>query len=317
MNDNEIWQPVPNWEDYYSVSNYGRIKSHSRIIVTKNGSSRQIKGGISNSICKTNGYYSATLRKEGKSVTTKLHILVARTFIPNPGNKPFVNHIDGDRLNNNVGNLEWVTPLENIQHAWRIGLTKQNGSDSVLSKLTEEEVILIRRLYKSGYYTLKQIAEKIGKCHWGYIGLVIQGKRWTHVIDDEQPVKQCPVCGGLPSVCDNTCSFCTPRSNPSQDIPDYIKGIEDFPSGLQDITSKFIEQARGAENEILTNLFKQTTGEELTEQNAHRITIAYDERGALYDRHIGIDGHMIGWIKQDMEPTDNGYKCSITFVPYG
>lgn len=99
-------------------------------------------------------------------------------------------------------------------------------------------------------------------------------------------------------------------------ITDYTTGCADVPSGLElppnftDITSKFIEQARDAEMKLISELFKTTTGEELTEQNAHRVGIDYG-----INRSISIDGVIIGQFKQDMLPTDNGYKCSITFVP--
>ena len=97
-------------------------------------------------------------------------------------------------------------------------------------------------------------------------------------------------------------------------IPDYTKGCSDVPSGegIREITGKFIEQARAAEMKLISELFKQATGEELTEENAHRVGLSFG-----YDRCISIDGKMIGKFEQQMLPTDNGYKCSITFVPYG
>lgn len=94
----------------------------------------------------------------------------------------------------------------------------------------------------------------------------------------------------------------------SQDCPN-CSGLE-LPPNFTDITSIFIEQARDAEMKLISELFKTTIGEELTEQNAHRVGIDYG-----INRSISIDGVIIGRFKQDMLPTDNGYKCSITFVP--
>lgn len=72
------------------------------------------------------GYYFVTLYKDGKGKNYRIHYLVASHFINNKENKPQVNHIDGNKLNNNVKNLEWATPSENIKHAWANGLSKSS-----------------------------------------------------------------------------------------------------------------------------------------------------------------------------------------------
>lgn len=77
------------------------------------------------------GYPCITLRNdEGKRKTFKVHRLLAELFIPNPDNKPEVNHKDGDKCNNELSNLEWVTHSENIQHAWDTGLLKSTSTRS-------------------------------------------------------------------------------------------------------------------------------------------------------------------------------------------
>jgi hypothetical protein len=68
------------------------------------------------------GYKMYRLRKDGKTIGRSLHRLLAIAFIPNPENKAFINHIDGNRGNYSLSNLEWVTPSENVQHAWDTGL---------------------------------------------------------------------------------------------------------------------------------------------------------------------------------------------------
>lgn len=70
-----------------------------------------------------NGYYRVGFWKDGKVIKKYVHRLVAETFIPNPMNKSQVNHIDGNKLNNSVGNLEWATPKENIIHSFKKGLS--------------------------------------------------------------------------------------------------------------------------------------------------------------------------------------------------
>ena len=111
----EIWKDVVGFEDYYQVSNLGRVK--------------RIKGGRGTHIGKilhgapaTDGYWRVLLRKNSKSKCVNVHILVAKAFIPNPDNKPEVNHIDGNKLNNACSNLEWVSHKENMDHAWKNGL---------------------------------------------------------------------------------------------------------------------------------------------------------------------------------------------------
>lgn len=104
----EIWKDVVGYEGYYKVSNLGRVKSLDRINnkgVTQIG--RVLKCGY------RSGYKSVALSKNGKSVSCVIHRLVAIAFVPNKNNKPQVNHIDEDKNNNNVNNLEWVTAKEN------------------------------------------------------------------------------------------------------------------------------------------------------------------------------------------------------------
>jgi hypothetical protein len=102
---------------------------------------RPIKGSVN-----SRGYLQVSIG--GDRIFT--HRLVAKAFIPNPENKPTINHIDGDKLNNRVGNLEWATHAENTAHAYSTGV-RPSGGDNPLSKLTSVEAALIRESYKSNY----------------------------------------------------------------------------------------------------------------------------------------------------------------------
>ncbi len=103
----EIWKPIVGYEGIYEVSNLGNVRS---LI----GKLKSRKATINN------WYYLLCLSKKNKNMYFKVHRLVAFAFIENPDNKKFVNHIDWDKLNNSVNNLEWVTSSENMFHSYRV-----------------------------------------------------------------------------------------------------------------------------------------------------------------------------------------------------
>lgn len=104
----EIWKPVPikMFKDY-EISNTGKVR--------RNGRERRLFNNPS-------GYPAVNLYNHCKHKTIAIHRLVALAFIPTPDNKLDVNHIDGNKTNNNVDNLEWCTRSENLKHAYKIGL---------------------------------------------------------------------------------------------------------------------------------------------------------------------------------------------------
>lgn len=128
----EIWKDIKGYEGYYQISNLGKVKS----LKFNHSNKNKLLNPFDNE-----GYTRVKLyiNKQGKRFL--VHRLVAETFIPNPENKPFVNHIDGNKSNNCVANLEWVTASENTIHAIENGLRPYNvpckrkrGKDSPLCK---------------------------------------------------------------------------------------------------------------------------------------------------------------------------------------
>lgn len=114
----EEWRDIKGYEGLYQVSNLGRIKS----LKYKGGKQERILDGSINN----NGYRVVTFRKDNKRRDYLVHRLVAEVFIPNPNNKPFIDHIDTDRTNNRIDNLRWVTQKENCNNV----ITKKKYVDS-------------------------------------------------------------------------------------------------------------------------------------------------------------------------------------------
>lgn len=114
--EREEWRDIPGYEGLYQVSDMGRVRSLPRI-VEFNGIRRRTQGKTLKPHDNGNGYMNVPLHKNGTTETAYVHRLVACAFVPNPDDKPCVNHIDYDTNNNRASNLEWVTQGENIAHS--------------------------------------------------------------------------------------------------------------------------------------------------------------------------------------------------------
>ena len=117
-----MFKDIVGFENYYEISSDGLIRSKDRTQVDTLGRTRSWKGKVLNPDIAPNGYYRVTLAVKGKKKQFYVHRLIATHFIENPKNLPQINHIDGNKLNNSIDNLEWVTVQDNTIHAYKNGL---------------------------------------------------------------------------------------------------------------------------------------------------------------------------------------------------
>ena len=159
---------IKNWE-LYTIDEFGKVKN------TK--TNKYLKGAIN-----SKGYLKVELHLNKKIKKFFVHRLVAEYFVENPLNKEQVNHIDGNKLNNNMNNLEWVTNQENRNHAIKNNLTKNLcGEEAPWSKLTKKDVIFIRSEYdKKETFNAKKLSKKF-KVSTSQILLVAKRKSWKSV----------------------------------------------------------------------------------------------------------------------------------------
>ena len=133
----EIWKDIPNYEGLYQVSNLGRIKSLQRKqYCPKTNKINIIKKERILKQHNSKGYNFVILYKNNNIKNNLVHRLVANAFIDNFKNYSYINHIDGNKSNNKVENLEWCTASENTKHAYKNGLSKaKKGKENIKSKI--------------------------------------------------------------------------------------------------------------------------------------------------------------------------------------
>ena len=115
----EIWKEITGYEGYFEVSNLGNFRSKDRIIKYKQSGTRLYPGKSLKTETIVEGYQRIVLMKDAIKKRYMCHRLVAQEFIPNPENKPFINHINGNPSDNRACNLEWCSQSENELHSYR------------------------------------------------------------------------------------------------------------------------------------------------------------------------------------------------------
>ncbi len=165
---------IKGYEGLYAITSSGKVWSYPKIHGTSSWPGFWLKQNEDGS-----GYLFVSLQSNKVTKQPKVHRLVADSFIPNPSGLPQVNHIDGNKLNNRIDNLEWITAADNIRHSFRIGLSSQVGSKNAKAKLTESAVISIREGVLSGL-TQRFFANKYSVSP-AVINRVVRRKGWNHV----------------------------------------------------------------------------------------------------------------------------------------
>lgn len=165
----EVWKPVVGFDGFFEVSCLGSIRSVDRVVNKVNKSKlgeefnqiQKVKGKTLIKAVNRHGYEKLRTNVNGKRTNFIIHREIAKSFIPNPENKPQVNHIDGCKTNNCVSNLEWVTCKENMEHATRTGLRPKSpiGRDAYLLKY-ETKVFDCEGKYLYSCYGSSEVKDK-------------------------------------------------------------------------------------------------------------------------------------------------------------
>lgn len=175
---NEVWKPLI----YPKIEN-----SHELFEISSNGRLRNIKTGhIYKPETLSSGYLSCrvTCGSRDKKVHIIIHKGVAYTFLSNPDNLPCVNHVDGNKTNNHIDNLEWCTYGRNLQHSYDTGLfdkTVISGENNHAAKLTAQDAVYIRDVYIKGSRSCgaHALARQFGVSHQTILS-IINKETWTN-----------------------------------------------------------------------------------------------------------------------------------------
>ncbi len=176
--EGEIWKDIPGYEGLYQASNKGRIKSLERYY--KSAILLKMPENIKKQTINYKGYWFLHLSKNGKKHPTTVHKLIILTFKgPKPYPEATVNHIDSNKLNNQDNNLEYCSVKDNILH-FRKNINDYIGINHPMARLSEEDVISIRKEYKELKTKQKDIAKKYNITQV-MVSRIIVRKAWNHI----------------------------------------------------------------------------------------------------------------------------------------
>lgn len=186
----ETWKDIPEFRGSYQVSNMGRVRSVDKVVTFKDGSMRKYKGKVLKTPpSKGTGYKELSLSSDGRRNTKTVHRLVLEAFKPHVNMSDLdVNHIDGNKLNNHLTNLEWLTRRDNNLHAHDTGLIDNRGERSPNAKLSNTDVLEILQRLDSGE-THKDIGLDYGVSR-NCITDINKGLTWREVREEHERTKK-------------------------------------------------------------------------------------------------------------------------------
>jgi len=174
----EKWKDIPNSDGRYAISNKGRIRSYLRCVHGRFVLCKRPQRFLKLSKDK-NGYLHSGLWLKGKHTMVKVHRMVAIVFIGKPRDNEVVCHKNNNKSDNSVSNLEWGTMYHNLVTGECPSLFK-HGEENPAANLSNETVINIRNLAKTGKYIHREIADSL-KLSRRNVSRIIQRKRWAHI----------------------------------------------------------------------------------------------------------------------------------------
>jgi hypothetical protein len=139
----EVWKNIKGYEGLYQVSSLSRVRNKDRKVLSSSGVLRFYKSRIIKVYTHKNKSVIVTLIKDSKCKRHYLHRVIATAFLPNSHNKPCINHIDGDRSNNELDNIEWCTYKENSEHSYNNNLSSRNDN-IILTNISNGEIKTFR-----------------------------------------------------------------------------------------------------------------------------------------------------------------------------
>lgn len=175
----KVWKEIEEYKGRYLISNYGEVKSVKRIVGQSRGLTRIVPEKMISFWRNHAGYVMVSLHKNAKR-SYALAILVAKHFVPNPENKPEVNHKFGNKEDNRAWMLEWNTRQENHDHMLNVLKKGVNGERHKMSKLTESDVIRIINMHETGDYTYAGIGT-LFNMEDTQIRRIVKRISWKHV----------------------------------------------------------------------------------------------------------------------------------------
>lgn len=178
--DIEEWKPVINFEDRYEVSSFGLIRSIPFLKNSRNNHgeySFMEKGGILKPSKTKDNYFFVSLCRDKYEKRVRVHRLVAEHFLLNPDNLPQINHIDGNKQNNHISNLEWCSAQHNVIHSYKLGLASNKEERHPSTVLTHEKVFRMAEM-RYGGYSYKQISEELD-LKYATVWSVINRRNWA------------------------------------------------------------------------------------------------------------------------------------------